>query len=339
MAFPQQAAELVNKLGLDFDQLFCSSVLPDLPAEAGTLSRVLQDEKLRVFATEFAENDPSAVSSKGIYIRTVRWATLSALVGIVVCVAVLLLTSPNVLDPRPGIQHLGFGLVALGLALILVFVLIDLFVLSPRLVPRWMSARARAEIARIGIFRRLTAIDEIPANANELPALPLQLEVFRRFQLDAQIAAYRRMCTAARASIGVKAVGSALVLVGLFGLAILAGRSLIVAEAAQMKGAAALTALFGVGLFQLSFLRFARHDARNANRYGTTLGNLEYIRDTYLDRVRSAAASNNRPLVIAFVDCVNEQVSSEHREWLPLDQREPAGWHEVLVRELASHKD
>jgi hypothetical protein len=178
------------------------------------------------------------------------------------------------------------------------------------------------------------AADE-PVHAGELPLLPLQLEYFRRFQLDVQRSYYRgRGGQHARAVTKAGIVRSAaLVLIGLAGLPLLF--SLLGPEHTPAAFTDLLSGLSGEGEASqrillcssviggglqglLASYSLLSQSERNASRYLDTARNLEDLSARPLEDARAAAASGNRELVLAFVALVHEQISSEHREWIAL---------------------
>ena len=62
---------------------------------------------------------------------------------------------------------------------------------------------------------------------------------------------------------------------------------------------------------------------RNAARYRSTYENLVYLRDAGLDQARNLAASGQMNGVRHFTHLVNDQISSEHREWVTLKDLMP----------------
>ena len=69
------------------------------------------------------------------------------------------------------------------------------------------------------------------------------------------------------------------------------------------------SALYGLGVAR-SLMDL---DERNASRYATTSGNLEFLTDTRLAEGRTAAAEGHAEVVRSFVSDVQNQISSEHQ--------------------------
>ncbi len=65
-------------------------------------------------------------------------------------------------------------------------------------------------------------------------------------------------------------------------------------------------------------------DERNANRYAATASNLDALAERPLDEARVAAARDDAASVRTFIALVQEQISSEHREWVDLRSIAPA---------------
>ena len=63
-------------------------------------------------------------------------------------------------------------------------------------------------------------------------------------------------------------------------------------------------------------------DERNVSRFLTTSENLQFLAETALPRARVAATNGNADEVLAFIDRVHQQISSEHSEWILLSTRE-----------------
>jgi hypothetical protein len=57
---------------------------------------------------------------------------------------------------------------------------------------------------------------------------------------------------------------------------------------------------------------------RNASRFLTTSDNLEFLAETGLDEARICAANGKSENVLAFINAVQHQISSEHQEWILL---------------------
>lgn len=202
-----------------------------------------------------------------------------------------------------------------------------------------MQHRGTAEIYRVQLFDEVTQAQE-PLRENEFPLLPLQLEYFRRYQLDVQLAYYNgRGKQHARAAGRSKkwTLGSSLLTV-LWALIAGAAAIHLLSQQGVMDLPTWLQALqlekferwimaLGVVASSLYAASASRSlmdlDARNASRYHTTSENLEHINKTLLEDTRLAATSGEREKVLGFIRLVQNQISSEHREWVMLREVAP----------------
>lgn len=178
---------------------------------------------------------------------------------------------------------------------------------------KWMTARAGAEAARLSYFEKVTGATDV--DKDPLIPLPLlQLEYFRRYQLDIERNYYRnrgrdhaaaagRMLRVSSVSVALGSLATALG--GFLGGAV-DSRWVSVAGAGAI--ASALSAL-------ASGKEAIGQDRQNEERYGRTLEALESLAGR-LDQVRDSAAGGAREPLQQFVAAVHEQVSLEHRQWL-----------------------
>ena len=163
-----------------------------------------------------------------------------------------------------------------------------------------------------------------PVRDGEMPLLPLQLEYYRRYMLDSQLAYYTARGAKFELTQDVREFRG-----WIFNLA---GVPLtIVVIAAWFGGdemffsATAALASF-IGMFASTFssldssLKLLLQDERNAGRYETTAANLKFLRDSYLDSARAAAVQGNREGILSFVAAVDEQIAAEHRDWALLQR-------------------
>lgn len=176
-----------------------------------------------------------------------------------------------------------------------------------QLLEAWMTKRAAAETERLRYFDLLT-------KRTQLSEPLLQLEYFRRYQLDLQRAYYgvrgERHRVQANRALSQSSAGIALASVG-NGLA----------------GVLALTlsstwaALAGLGLLGQAFATAVENseataqDRRNAERYARTRELLDQLY-ALLDQVRNGVAAGELAVLHSFVDSVHDQLSLEHRQWL-----------------------
>ncbi len=326
-----------------------------LPAAAGPLIRVLERADLQELMKRFRGADREAVKQQRAYKRYGRAAiilnTAAAIAGAVSLYAGGIFRSESAAAAAATgdavqqtiVETLSLYIPAFQVAFILLALLAAQIVIRLRPFDKWMKARAEAEIARNEIFWRVTTADE-PTREGELPLLPLQLEYFQRYQLQTQLSYYaergaqHRKTAEGRATRrglytavgGFVAAPIPFVATSLFGGSETIGvafEELFASQADDVfsnvvfnEGFALAGIIIASMLSALEALRLLSQDTRNASRYGATFANLRFLADRYLNPAREAAADGDREAVEDFVLAVNEQISSEHKEWILLQE-------------------
>ena len=176
----------------------------------------------------------------------------------------------------------------------------------------------------------MTTADE-PVRSGEVELLPLQLEYFRRYHLDVQLRYYkgrgeehaiaagsirarRRLFAVLSATLGLPIVYFIVrIVLNNMGIDTSGFSSL---NTAFYFVAAVLPILISTNR-SLSLLS---QDERNASRYAHVYANLQLLKDEYLESAREAAEAGDKEGLLSFVYSVNEQISSEHREWISLTE-------------------
>ena len=305
-----------------------------LKPEAGALARVLNsttlDEPIKIFESE----DRAAIAVQKRYKLAAGWAALLSLVAVVIAAA-LIVVQPIGLASAELIRAL---VVIQGAALVTSFAL-SLIVSHTSLFSRWMAHRANAEFWRIEYFKRVLAAKEVHG-PNELPLLPLQLEYFRKHQLDVQRRYYDKRggqhARSVRWGAGLRWLALLLIVAAAippvaagFGFdwqSYLASRgwsSPPIELAIQQRAFIALSTVGAALQGWLAARDLVNQDARNAARYAATLVNLEALAERPLDEARLAAADGDKGRVLQFAALVDQQISSEHREWVDLRSLAP----------------
>lgn len=297
-------------------------------AAAAPLVRILGDTQFEQLVDGYEAADRAARSAQLHYKRCAMFAAVASFLAILIA-SVMLLVRPGVLPPVLS----TIALVA-QFSFLVLSILASLWLGWRRPYEAWMQQRAEAETLRIRLFRRIVESEE-SANEGELPALPLQLEYFRRFQLDVQRNYYDKRGRQHRAAVtrGLLWRGVALVLIVSASLPVLwtlQGNEWFSAVIEtwldslppQDEWVQRLFLCLGLvgGALQglLAAYALISYDERNAARYRDTLRNLEDLAARPLDEARNAAALGQRDRVLAFVALCHEQISSEHREWVSL---------------------
>jgi hypothetical protein len=300
-----------------------------LQPPAAALRRILVRPEFEQMMEAYTAADDEALLAQKRYKRLAGTASLTSFLA--VFIAGLLLLQPAGAGVSPRVLS---GLAGLQFVLIVTSFLASLILGYRKPFAAWMRRRAEAENARISLFKRVTAAEE-EVQPGELPLLPLQLEYFRRYQLDVQRLYYgqrgRQHARSFRRAAWWRIAALVLVVAAAGPLVwSLLGQDWVPARLHHLlelmppntETAQRLFLCVGVigGALQGLLASFAvmSHDERNAARYLDTSRNLDDLATRPLDEARDAAVLGDRERVLGFVALVHEQVSSEHREWIAL---------------------
>lgn len=288
------------------------------------------DAPLQGVADSFREDDAEAMRQQWRY-RTYGQIAAAMMFAPIAFGALPVLVEgflPEEKDLTPIAQNSFLALQFLAL----VFSLgLTLFLRTSHTYERWMSARARAEQARVDYFRRVFEM-KIPEPPGAAPSLLLKLEYFRRFHLDVQRTYFRR--TSARIQRDAKRRrvarwwNTALLLgaappMGLALYAVFSGNLAIsLGEATEATFVSLGLVAAGVGnwLFVLSMLDVRRGDAE---RYLMNAETLDEQAGAPLARTRLAALRSDFLVVNQLVNQVDFCISAEHKAWLSLKETRP----------------
>lgn len=309
-----------------------------LPVEAGALRRILQHPQMQSIITSFETADKEAVDAQKTYKRVARLRLYTGVAATIVGATFVLPLDEWIRDFLSIPTAIQYGCLAIS-------IVAALHLVRSKPFDAWMKARARAEIARIELFHQaMTGINDAP-QAGELPLLPLKLEYFRRYQLDVQLRYYKGRGQQHAHAAGETARWQivSIALTGLAGAIALISATKFLVDLAPLpdwiKDLSQIVqshlphwtnkAVLAIGivsstLFGASISRSLMDlDERNASRYLTTAANLELLRSTGLEAARRDAAAGLMDKVQAFVDRIQDQISTEHREWILLGDNLP----------------
>lgn len=315
-----------------------------LPPQAGALARVLQRPELVGLMRQFNASDAAAVRAQRRYKQLGRGSIILNTVAILL--GAVTLAGRNVAEAAGLTVPDGAGTVIASVQFmaILAAMVMAWMIIRTRPFDAWMRARAIAETCRSELFRTVTNAEEAHREG-ELPLLPLQLEYFRRYQLGVQLDYYagrgeqhrkaagkratRRDFYAFFGSLAIAPVTAGAAAVIDPGIAARFGELLQAADAQLIREPLIGSTLVLAGLFAPALmsaqgaLSLLSQDRRNASRYAATFDNLAHLSRVYLDAARSAAARGDRETVDEFLDAVSAQISSEHAEWVRLQDNDP----------------
>ena len=279
-----------------------------IDAKAAALSGILRGSQLSNAAGQYEEKDLAAIEAETAFKSVATRANWA--VFLTTCLsAALLIVSPLVPDSN-------WLLVTLGCCGILTGALGAMWLFKIRqgnLLEAWMTGRARAEAERLKYFELATQAVENP-ESSRIPLPLLQLEYFRRYQLDVQRAYYKqrrrdhkqaadRLLTLSAFAVGLSALAT--------GFAGILGGALN-SKWASLAGLATIASALSAFASTREALS---QDRRNEELYGKTRDALADL-SAKLDEVRAAAAKGDREPLRQFVAAVHEQLSLEHKQWL-----------------------
>ena len=303
------------------------------PVAAAPLLQRLKHPDLAPIVHQYVSANRMAVAAQASYKRCARLSAIGSFLAVVIASFMLL--------PRIG----GLGDEAVTIAALAQFLLLVLSFLASlwlawrRPYATWMRKRAEAEIARIHVFRHVTTADG-SGQATGLPILPLQLEYFRRFHLDIQRLYYGQRGEQHQRAVRRRFVWRLIALFFIIAAALpilwtLQGKDWTPTFIGQWfghlppKGEFAQRLFLCLGLIGgalqglLAAYALMSYDERNSARYRETKENLDDLAARPLSEAREAAAAGDKSRVYAFYALVEEQVSSEHREWTAIRQLVP----------------
>lgn len=282
---------------------------------APELARMLKSAELEGVADKYSEYDNQAISAQNKFKdyseRAMLWVFLTA------CCSALLLAVATLFGQleQEALSRSLFVILSIA-ALVSGFLASTHIKLAEnmKLFEKWMKNRANAEMQRLDYFERFTnrkppENDSTDAVFNRL----LQLEFFRRFQLDLQLSYYTQRGMQ-HGTIAEKAASITTWAMGAAGLA--AGIAGFLGSALDPKW----VAIAGFGFICQAYAsnvlnkEAINQDRRNEERYGRTKDSLKNLR-MQLDKVRTQIVAGNQDVLVKFVIAVHEQLSLEHRQW------------------------
>jgi hypothetical protein len=284
-----------------------------LVPRAGPIKRILDRPRLTRLCTEHDAADRDARRKLTLH-KQLSETTITLRFFAVVIGAVFLLP----LDELLATWLVRAALISQCSFLVLSFMsLVGLWLLRP--YECWLRQRGIAERTRIDFFNYVVHAEQ-PVQEGELAVLPLQLEYFRRFQLDAQLAYFRRRGSEHALAAGssrnwrffATLIAGASAFPAILGIAAAFG---YIGAPAQLTEKVFLTiGIIGAAL-ATAFASFSFIELRQekAILHQTIAQNLELLSGDALEKARWAAVRGDRALVLEFVARVQEQIIADHR--------------------------
>jgi hypothetical protein len=314
-----------------------------LPSDADGLARILRGPAARRLMARFTEADGRAVRHERSY---KRYGALSLILNTVaIMIGAFAIVGRSAMEQLAGgsdwIQTWAPVVTVVEYAMVVGALIAAQIIIRMRPFEKWMRARGEAEISPMEFFRSVLDAEErlLPG---EIPLLPLQLEYYRRYQLDMQLSYYlgrgEKHEIAASKRAARREVYAFISALSVSPLAVLFLGWLDPEIGGAIRGLVQRgdTALLGMPVVQeLTFLSgmlaaalinaqtsisLLSQDQRNAARYTASFDNLSFLKREYLDSARDAAASGDREGVASFIDAAEEQISTELQEWIDLYQ-------------------
>jgi len=283
--------------------------------QAPELAWVLKSAALEGVANRYSGYDKQAIRAqdrfKSYSRRSMLWVFLTAC-----CSASLLVVATlfGQLGPEALSKTLFIGL---SIAAIVCGFLASTHIKlaeNMKLLENWMTNRANAEMQRLDYFKRFITHQPSDDRSSDPVLIDLvQLEFFRRFQLDMQLNFYK---TRAKEHAAIAERSASISTWAMGGAGLAAGIAGFLGSALDPRWAA----IAGIGFVCQAYAsnvlskEAINQDRRNEARYGRTKRVLEDLR-MRLDEVRNQIAAGSSDVLEKYVDAVHEQLSLEHRQW------------------------
>jgi hypothetical protein len=292
-----------------------------LPAEAGALARLLEQDEIVQAAWRYKKADSAALGAQQRYKTLNLVAIWFRFLAIAIGLLAIIPTGLKLQYLAERAQAADRWVVALQFLALASALAFGFTVEKLKLFRRWMAFRAKAEHIRQKYFDLIMSARERPSKG-ETALLPLKLDYFTRHHLVVQRDYYRRRgrehkrkaWQTGRAMSWMKWLGILSLLPVLW--VILEALGIIALETGDIdKSFLALGTIAAVVLGALDTISKANLDARNAARYAIVTANLEFLEKQELPKAQEAAAEGKHAAVRDFITLVNREIALEHREW------------------------
>jgi len=284
--------------------------------KAPALSDFLKSSELEGIAEKYNQNNEKAIAAQAKYKAWMKKARLWVLLT-ACCSAALLAVATWLVKPDEADLAKTLFIVISIAAFVSSFIATTYIKLVENLslLKTWMGSRANAEMQRLGYFggfvkRRFQADD----GADPIFLRLLQLEFFRRFQVDMQLNYYTQR-SGDHAVAAEKSATISTWAMGIAGLAAAIAGFLGASIDPRWAAVAAVGFVFQAHASNALSAEAVNQDRRNEERYNRTLKSLQDLKAD-MDGVRRQVDGGNAAILDAYVDAVHEQLSLEHRQWI-----------------------
>ncbi|MBL4573093.1 MAG: hypothetical protein JKY86_08465 [Gammaproteobacteria bacterium] len=283
----------------------------ELNAAAPEIAAILGHSLFREIAKRYEQYDSEAVRQQAkfkVFALDATWAVcISAISGSLLAGLAALALESSI--------YLHYAAFMLG-ATSTIFGSFALFRLTQirneKLLEQWMSARARAEIERLGLFLAMAKYI-LDRHEVEFYTHLLFACFFKRYQLDVQYTYYSVRGAEHQKSHEKTSIISAAAAISLaLGSGFLGMLGAFLPEVLPFAVLGTIGAAVAVVASRREELN---QDERNAERYNRTADILSRIAEKYDDVLEVIETGTNPHILIEYVDAVNDQLSLEHRQW------------------------
>jgi hypothetical protein len=285
---------------------------PSLHAEeyrekAPKLAAILESSRVGAIVRSYEENDAEAALAQGSYKKAAGWANgliLSAatLGAAMMAMQILFGDTHSVLVAILGVLSGLAGSAAAGCLF---------WASGSGKLNEWLQFRAAAETQRLALFEAIVA--PVAGEPADVELDLLRLAYFRRYQLNVQIAFF------AKRGVEHRNAADWTLLLGAVA-ATCASLASLAAGGASFASSAAVS-LGALAVFAAALSSYATNsealsqDRRNSQRYRTAKEALREL-EARFGSVEDEVRKGNREAAVAYVKVVNEQLASEHKQWL-----------------------
>ncbi len=345
------AVDVIGKSDPGLTSLKMADTLKELPDEARPLRALIMSPAAETIVEERIEASKTADKCQKSYKFWGRLAVLATLIGASVGIVWV------IQDAFTGFKAEGWQWLFFFEAAIALFgVTVTKRLTRGNFHMRWMRARVTSEQTRRQFFDYICLSPQLAdfdtSQRFRVDLLSLQLEYFRRYQLDLQ---YNYFCLKARThrritrffktygllagSVGLVAMGAAFpeqlddekVLMFFDKEAFLAGVDQI--DRIVWLVIAMILPFFQTAMIDLGSLD---NNVKNATRYKLMKQHLEGYRGR-LDEVRRAAAAGRADVVAAYITEINDLLSHENAEWSEVHQSGRRPQFDAMYRRHEKH--
>jgi hypothetical protein len=287
---------------------------PSLHAEqyrekAPKLAAILESTRVGAIVRSYEENDAEAAVAQSSYKKAAGWANglilSAATLGAVMMAVQILYGDSQPIPHLVAILGILSGLAGSAAAGCL------FWASGSGKLNEWLQLRAAAETRRLALFEAVIA--PVDGEAADVQLDLLRLAYFRRYQLNVQLTFF------AQRGVDHRKAADRTLMVGAVAATCASLASLAAGGASFASGAA--VSLGALAVFAAALSSYASNaealsqDRRNSQRYRTAREALREL-EARFGSIEDEVRKGNRAAALEYVKVVNEQLASEHKQWL-----------------------